>query len=60
MTYDAMSMTARLQREKYDQILTLLQQWSNRRKCIKRELLALIGLLAFACKVVKSGRIYAV
>ena len=55
---DTISMTARLPREKYDQILTLLYQWYDRRKCTKRELLALIGLLAFACKVVKSGRIF--
>ena len=35
-----------------------LPAWRTRQKCTKRELLLLIGVLSFACKVVRPGRIF--
>ena len=56
---DTVAMTVRLPADKMEKIQTLLREWSAKRvKCTKRELLSLIGLLAFACKVVKPGRIF--
>ena len=51
-------MTMRLPTDKLEKINSLIRAFLGRRKCTKRELLSLIGLLAFACKVVKSGRIF--
>ena len=51
-------MTIRLPAEKLQQVKELLRSWGQRKKCTKRELLSLIGLLAFASKVVKPGRIF--
>ena len=39
-------------------MLQLLQQWRERKKCTKRELLSLIDSLSFASKVVKPGRMF--
>jgi hypothetical protein len=36
----------------------MLKDWSAKKKCTKRDLLALIGFLSFAAKVVKSGRMF--
>jgi hypothetical protein len=55
---DTVAMVARLPADKFEKIQALTLDWSARRKCTKQELLALIGLLAFACKVVKPGRIF--
>ena len=55
---DTVAMTCRLPAEKLNQVQTLIQIWQGRRKVTKRELLSLIGLLSFACKVVKPGRIF--
>ena len=55
---DTVAMTVRLPAEKMEKIQLLAREWSATRKCTKRELLSLIGLLAFACKVVKPGRIF--
>ena len=47
-----------LPEDKLSSLLTSLNQWKNKRKCTKRELLSLIGSLSFAAKVVKSGRTF--
>lgn len=44
--------------EKMNELLQLLPQWLNRKKCKKRDLLSLIGKLSFVCKVVRPGRIF--
>ena len=55
---DSVAMTIRLPADKLQQIKAIIKQWLRRRKCTKRELLSLIGLLAFAAKVVKPGRMF--
>ena len=55
---DTVDMTIRLPVEKLQEVQELLKFWMGRKKCTKRELLSLIGLLAFVCKVVKPGRIF--
>ena len=55
---DTVAMTIRLPEAKLEQVKALIRQWSHRKKCTKRELLSLIGLLAFASKVVKPGRMF--
>ena len=55
---DTVAMTIRLPADKLEKIKSLVRAFAGRRKCTKRELLSLIGLLAFACKVVKPGRIF--
>ena len=55
---DSTSRSIRLPTDKLTELRQLLQTWSNRKKCTKRELLSLIGSLSFACKVVKPGRIF--
>ena len=55
---DSVAMTIRLPADKLQQIKAIIKQWLRRRKCTKRELLSLIGLLAFAAKVVKQGRMF--
>ena len=55
---DTINMTIRLPAEKLSQVKEVLRLWGDRNKCTKRELLSLIGLLAFASKVVKPGRTF--
>ena len=55
---DTVAMTIRLPKEKLAEVKQLLATWGVRKKRTKRELLSLIGLLSFACKVVKPGRIF--
>ena len=49
-------MKIRLAAGKLSQVKEVLRSWGERNKCTKRELLSVIGLLAFASKVVKPGR----
>lgn len=44
--------------DKLHDILTELQAWLHRRKATKRQLLSLIGKLAFAAKAVPAGRLF--
>lgn len=53
---DTVKMEARLPEEKLLRIRELLQSFSTRRSCTKRELLSLLGHLNFACRVVQPGR----
>ena len=43
---------------RYTDTITMLEYWDNRRKCTKKELLSLIGKLAFLCKIVRHGCIF--
>ena len=53
-TYLTMSVPDR----KVHEILLLLAEWRDRRKCTKTELLSLTGKLSDVCKVVEPGRIF--
>ncbi len=55
---DTNKMEARLPLDKMNRIKNLLDQFSHRRTCIKRELLSLIGHLVFASRVVFPGRTF--
>ena len=55
---DSVQGLARLPQEKLEEIRHQLTTWGKRRKCTKRELLALIGKLSFAIKVVPAGRTF--
>lgn len=55
---DTVAQVARVPQEKLSQLLTELAAFNTRQKCTKRELLSLIGKLAFAAKVVPAGRIF--
>lgn len=51
-------MESRLPMEKVNQIFTLLQTFSKRKKVTLKELQSLLGLLNFACSVVYAGRTF--
>ena len=55
---DSVNFSCRLPSDKLVSLRSLVESWSSRRKCTKRELLSFIGSLSFACKVVKPGRIF--
>ena len=46
----------RLPADKLARLVTLLEEWGDRKACARKELESLIGLLNHACKVVRSGR----
>ena len=50
--------TIALPQEKIDTLTTILPSWLTRKKCTQKELLSLIGKLAFAAKVIRPGRIF--
>ena len=50
-------MTASISDEHKSLILEEVESFMQRKRCVKRELLSLIGKLSFACKVVPAGRI---
>ena len=55
---DSSCMETSLPDDKLQALLTELQSWSSRNKCLKRELLSLIGKLNFACRIIPAGRIF--
>ena len=55
---DTSKMELRLPKDKLEDLLRLLRQWTRRKKTTKRELLSLIGKLSFAAKVLPAGRIF--
>ena len=55
---DSENLELRLPADKFSELLDLVHQWSNKKKCTKRDLLSLIGKLSFASKVVPSGRTF--
>ena len=55
---DSTTMTASITNERKTELEQAMHHIRGRRTCTKRELLSLIGKLAFACKVVPPGRIF--
>ena len=55
---DSIAEEIRLPKDKFNELMSCLQFWSGQKKCMKWELLSLIGKLSFAAKVVWSGRIF--
>ena len=55
---DSMYFTMSVPERKVKELLYILSQWSDRRKCTKTELLSLTGKLSDVCKVVEPGRIF--
>lgn len=53
---DTELMQARLPSEKLKRIQAILEHFSTRNTCTKRELLSLLGHLNFACRVILPGR----
>ena len=51
-------LTIEITKERYEETMSLLPRWLQRRTCTKRELLSLIGKLSFVCKIVRPGRIF--
>ena len=58
ITLDSLLQEMRLPPEKLARLRACLPAWRTRQKCTKRELLSLIGMLSFACKVVRPSRIF--
>ena len=55
---DSQQQELRLPTAKLQELLVELNRWQDRRKATKRQLLSLIGKLAFAAKVVPAGRLF--
>ena len=55
---DSSCMETSLPDDKLQELLTELQSWFSRNKCLKREFLSLIGKLNFACRIIPAGRIF--
>ena len=52
---DSVYMGFRLPQDKFLALSDLISSWRKCRKCVKRELLSLIGSPSFACRVIKPG-----
>ena len=55
---DSLTLQARLPCEKFERIAALLESWSVKRHCMRKELESLIGTLHHACKVIPQGRTF--
>ena len=55
---DTNSMETSLPDDKLHELISELQSWSTCNKCLKRELLFLIGKLNFASRIIPAGRIF--
>ena len=55
---DTTRMETSLPDDKLHELLSELRSWSSCKKCLKRELLSLIGKLNFACRIIPAGRIF--
>lgn len=53
---DMERLEVRLPEEKMERLRQLIQEWKKKHSCTKRELLSLLGVLNYACQVVKPGR----
>ena len=53
---DSLNLLARLPQDKFYGITALLEDWSQKRWCKRKELKSLIGHIQVACKVVPQGR----
>ena len=58
ITLDTVNQELRLTADKLSEILQAVIKWLGRRTATKRELLSLIGKLAFAARVVPAGRLF--
>ena len=58
ITLDSSLQEMRLPPDKLARLRACLPAWRTRQECTKRELLSLIGVLSFAFKVVRPGRIF--
>ena len=56
LTFLGVLMELRLPPERLERLAKTVNQWRLRKSCKKRDLLALIGQLQHACRVVKPGR----
>ena len=55
---DTSSLETSLPDDKLHKLISEFQSWSTRNKCLKRELLSLMGKLNFACRIIPAGRIF--
>ena len=55
---DSVSLTARLPADKLTRLQQLVHEWGDKKACLKRELLSLIGVLQHAASVVRFGRCF--
>lgn len=55
---DTIKLQARLPKDKFELIMSLLASWSSKRHCTRKELESLIGYLQHACKVIPQGRTF--
>ena len=55
---DSRARILRLPADKLQRLISVLQEWGDRKVCTQRELESLIGLLNHACKVVRPGRVH--
>ena len=55
---DSTLMECSLPPDKLSELVAELRTWSCRKKCIKRELLSLIGKLNFPCQIIPAGCIF--
>lgn len=55
---DTVAMVLRLPRTKLVELKSLVNEWMEKRSCVKRELQSLAGKLQHACKVVRPGRTF--
>ena len=55
---DSVAMEARMPRDKIDKCISSISQFMRRKKVTLKELQSLLGLLNFACSVVKPGRAF--
>lgn len=55
---DTNCMETSLPDDKLHELISELQSWSTCNKCLKRELLSLIGKLNFACRIIPAGHIF--
>ena len=55
---DSIKLQARLPQDKFQRISSLLEVWSQKRYCKRKELESLIGNLQHACKVAPQGRTF--
>ena len=55
---DSMTLQARLPVEKRDRIIALLESWSAKRFCKRREMKPLIGQLHHVCAIAPQGRTF--
>ena len=55
---NSVSSLVSLSEDKTISLRASLKGWLSKKKCVKSELLSLIGSLSFACKVIKPGRVF--